>query len=226
MSNFTLTSTPLYLDELLDNLGFDTWKTVMNKFILPPINLIGIVLCSFSFRIFSRPLFEDPKFFYYKLLCLFNLILLIHNIPVCFLFSPRYFPMIDTYAVSIYQIYYGSVSTFLYHFLDVLQMAILLHKMRLYVPFVKQHFKAKPQLVSLALFLTCLFIDIPFAFYFKIGSLGDYFYLNEKGEKQVSTFYFNSSSDFGQTLFGQIVLGFTSFFLSFCFRFHIVHINF
>ena len=167
MSNITLTQTPLYFDELLDHLGFDMWKTVMNKFILPPINLIGIVLCSFSLWIFSRPSFKDPIFFYYKLLCLFNIIILFHNIPVCILFSPRFFPWINSYAVSFYQIYYGSVETFLYHFLDVLQVTILLHKMKLYVPFVKKYFKAKPQFISLALFPTCLLIDIPFSFSFK-----------------------------------------------------------
>ena len=48
------------LNELLEQLGFDLWKTVVNTFILPVINLIGTAMCSFSLWIFSRSSFEDP----------------------------------------------------------------------------------------------------------------------------------------------------------------------
>jgi len=116
------------LDELLDQLGFGLWETVVNTFILPPINLIGIALCSFSLWIFSRPSFEDPIFFYYKLLCLVNIILLLHNIPSCIFISPFYF-----------------------------------HK----------HFSA--QIISLALFLVCLLIEIDVGFELEINSVADYF---------------------------------------------------
>jgi hypothetical protein len=97
------------LDELLDNLGFKMLETSINIFIFPIVNLMGVIFCSFSLRTFSRPSFEDPIFFYYKLLCLFNIIHLIHNIPTCILFSPRFFPMINTYATSVFNIYYATI---------------------------------------------------------------------------------------------------------------------
>jgi len=227
MLNFTSTTTLMTnitsimsnqtpsLDELLDQLGFKMWETVLNTFILSPINLIGILLCSFSLWIFSRPSFEDPIFFYYKLLCFVNIIHLIHNIPECFLFSPYYFPMMNNFATSIFKIYYGLISTILFHYEDVLQMAILLHRMKLFIPFVRKNFKAEPQLISLALFFTCLLIDLPLAFSFKINSLGDYFYTNSKDVEQTMSFYFPISSNFSQTLFGQILIGLTSFFLNY-----------
>jgi len=229
MSNLTLTTTLMTnvtslmanqttpipsLDELLDRLGFQTWEIVVNTFIFPLIDLIGIALCSFSLWIFSRPSFEDPIFFYYKLLCFVNIIHLSHNIPFGVLFTPKYFPMINTFASSIYNIYYSFIINFLFHFEDVLQMAILLHKMKLFVPLVKKHFTSSPQIISLALFLICLLIDLPYAFSIKIVSFGEYFYFDSDGLKHIVDFYYFTSSDFSQTLFGQILIGLTSLFLN------------
>ncbi len=53
------------------------------------------------------------------------------------------------------------------------------------------------------------FIGIPVAFSLKISPFGNYFYIGSKGV------YYNSSSDFSKTVFGQIILGVTSFFLNF-----------
>ena len=214
LASFNETSIPT-LSELLDQLGCQMGEIVVNTFILPAVNLIGFVLCSFSFWIFLRPSFEDSIFFYYKLLCFVNIIHLLHNIPYGILYSPLYFPMIDTYASSIYLIYYAFFATFLFHFEEVLQMAILLHKMKLYVPFIRKHFSARPQIISLIFFLVCLLIDLPFAFSFKIVSFGDYSYLNSNNVKQIVAFFYPSSSEFSKSLFGQILLGFTLFFLNF-----------
>ncbi len=106
------------------------------------------------------------------------------------------------------------MSAILFHYEDVLQMGILLHKMKQFSPFVKKHFRASPQLISLAFFLTCLLINSPFIFTSAITSLGDYFYLDSNGVKHTNTFYSFKPSDFGQTFFGRILLGFTGFFLN------------
>ena len=124
LSNDVNETTVPSLEELLNVLGFEMWETVISTFILPPINLIGLVLCSFSLWIFSRPSFEDPIFFYYRLLCIINIIQLLHNIPFGILFSPYYFPMMNTIATSIYQIYYASVPNLIFFIAEVLQMAI------------------------------------------------------------------------------------------------------
>ena len=146
--------------------------------------------------IFSRSSFEDPIFFYYKLLCSLNIILLIRN--------PLYFPWINTYVAIVYQIYYTTVSFFLYHLEDVLQMGILLHKMKHFSSFVKKYFKAGPQLISFIFFLICFLIEIPLGFSLKVSSMGNYFCNNFYDVKQTCSFYSASPSDFSQTRFGQI----------------------
>ena len=212
--NETVASTLLSLEEILDQLGFQTWQIAMNKFILPFINLIGIGLCSSSLWIFFRPSFLDPIFFYYKLLCFVNIIHLLHNIPFGVLFSPVYFPWVNTYSISVYQIYHGYVGSLLFHYEDVLQMGILLHKMKLFSPFVRKHFTASPQLISLISFLACLVIEVPLIFGLKIVSLGDYYYVDSNGVKHYSTLFYLISSDFSKTIYGQFLLGLCTFFIN------------
>ena len=143
----------LSLNEFLDQLGFETWRTIINTFILPPINLIGIIFCSFSLWIFFRSSFSDPIFFYYKLLCFINILHLLHNIPYGILVSPFYFRWVDTYAVCVYRVY-AFMSTFLFHFEDLLQMAILLDRIKIFSPFLISHLTGVSlRNVSISMFL-------------------------------------------------------------------------
>ena len=192
------------LDQLLDSLGYTQWITVTSTFIIPSISLAGILLCSMSALIFFQPRFVNPVFYYYRLLCFVYIVQLAHGIAYGLLFSPRYLPRLDSYACSLYHIYYAVVSTFLFHFDEMLQMAILLDRMKLFSPFLMQHFSHTPRQVSLVLFLTCLLIDSPFEFFFKITSAKYY----------TGTFYFINPSDVSSTLYGQILLGFTQMFLN------------
>ena len=214
MANLTVNETLIpSLDELLDKLGFEMWQTIVNTFILPPINLIGIAMCSFSLWIFSRSSFEDSIFFYYKLLCFVNIIHLSHNIPFGILFSSSYyFPQIDTFATNVFNVYCTSISFFLFHYEDVLQMGILLHKMKHFSPFVKKYFTLRPQSISFIFFLTCLLIGLPVPFSFKIYLIGICFYSDSNGVRQTFPFYYYASSDFSQTFFGKILLGFSILF--------------
>ncbi len=141
--NQTNSSSILSLDELLDILSFSLWQTQINTFLLPPINLIGLIFSSYSLWIFTRSIFVEPIFFYYKLFSFVNVTHLLHNIPYCILLLPRYFPSLNTYAISVYSLYYIFASTFFYHFEDVIQMGILLHKMKAFSPFVKKHFRSR-----------------------------------------------------------------------------------
>jgi len=161
--------------------------------------------------IILRHKFIDTIFFYYLLLSIVYIIHLAHNIPAGLFFSPRYFPQINTYWSSSYLIYYLTVSIFLFHFEDVLQMAILLTRMKLFNLFVDKHFKFSPRQVSLTLFLTCFCINFPLLFGFKINSFDVYF--DSTHQKNV-TFYYFDSSDLSSTLFGQILFGCTALFLN------------
>jgi hypothetical protein len=203
------------IDQLLLQLGFETWQTTIKTFVLTPINLIALGFCSFSLWIFYRSSFVDQIFFYYRLLCFIYILKLIHNIPFGILFSPFYFPWVNTYGINVYRIYYTFVSSLFFHYENAIQMGILLHKMKLFSPFVRKHFTATPHVVSCSLLLTCLFIDLPLLFAFKIVPLGSYYYIDSSGVKHKCTLYFLESSEFSLTVFGKILLGLTAFFLNF-----------
>ena len=93
-------------------------------------------------------------------------------------------------------------------------MGILLAKMKVFSPFVKKHFSSTPKQVSLAFFLTCFLIEFPYLFAFKVNPSGSYYYYDSNGLKQTTVYYSQASSDFSATWFGQILLGFTQFFLN------------
>jgi hypothetical protein len=202
------------LNKLLDSLGFEEWTTITCSFILPIISLIGIILCSISFYIYCQEKFNESSFFFYRLLCLTNIFQLIHNIPFGLLFSPRYFPLINTYLSSIFLIYYLEVSALIYQYEDVIQMAILLDRIAILSPYVKRHFTAKPWLISLLSFFACLLINISNGFSLEVKSFGTYVsHDDSSGVKRNETFFYFTSSEFSLTLHGQIYLAFNSIFL-------------
>jgi len=203
------------LNVLLAELGFQTWQAEIMTFILPSLNLLGALLCSFSLWIFFRSAFSDPIYFYYKLLCFINTLNLLHNISYGVSIWPFYLPWINSYVISVFKIYHSFLLALFIRFEEVLTMAILLHKMKLFSPFVRKHFSKSPQFVSLSLFLTCLFINVPLLFAFDVVSYGDYSYLDSSGVKQTGSFYYIISSEFSRTTFGRILLGLTVFFLNF-----------
>jgi hypothetical protein len=202
------------LDELLDSLGFSEWITFTASFVMPLLCLIGIILCSISVFIFFRPCFLSSIYFYYRFLCIVYIIHLIHGLPLSLLFSPRYFPSMNTYISSMYLIYYGFISTLLFHFANILQMANLLDRMKMFSPFLMRHFSTSPRIVSLAIFLTCFLIDSPAAFLLKIKSFGTYYYFVSLDQKQSAAFFYVDPSDFSSTSFLKIILIFTQFFKS------------
>jgi hypothetical protein len=201
-------------DQLLDSLGFDDYKTLATTFVLPAINLIGTTVCALSVWIFYRRRFVDSVFVYYRLLCLVNVFLLLNNIPLGLFISPRYFPRLNTYQCAMYQMYYGIVSGFLFHFEDLLKMAILLNRMKLFSVVVRRNFKASPRIVSFAFFFTSLCIDWPLFFAFKIDEVGQYFYLDSSNSQKIASFYYIGSSNFSSSPFGRILLGVSIFFLN------------
>jgi hypothetical protein len=191
------------LDELLDSLGFNQWLTVCYSIVLPCIGFVGLIFSSVSAYIFFQRKFVDPVFFYYRLLCITYIVHLLFSIPEGILFSPRYFPqIINTYYSSIYHMIYGPTTIFLFHFEDTLQIGILLTRMKIFSPFVNKHFTSKPQIVSLAFFLTCFLIDIPLGTVaYKITSFGIY----TSNDGSTKTFYYFTSSDFSVTPIGQLI---------------------
>jgi hypothetical protein len=208
-SNATNASNSLpTLDELLDSLGFSQWLIVSNSIVLPCIGFIGLIFCSVSAYIFFQRKFVDPVFFYYRLLCITYIVHLVFSIVYGIFFSILYL----SHYSSIYHMIYVPTTVFLFHFEETLQMGILLTRMKIFSPFVNKHFKAKPQIVSLAFCLTCLCIEFPMTLAFKITSFGTY--KSSDNSSKVETFFYYTSSDMILTPIGQFVFGFTQFFLN------------
>jgi len=204
-------STLLSLEELLNSLGFDTWMTITVSIVFPVANFLGLIFCSLSAWIFFRGRFTDPVFFYFRLLSIVNILSLLHNIPAAIFYTPRYFPGLNTYATCIYQMYFAGMISALFNFGDVLQIAILLTRMKTFNPFVNRHFTASPKLFSFLFFLAFLLINSPLFFAFSPVSLGNYFFFDSKGNKHEATFYNLSSSQFASSALGSLILGISIF---------------
>jgi hypothetical protein len=199
------------LDQLLNLLGFDEWQIITSAFVLPSLSFLGMILCALSGWIFFQKKFKDPVFFYYRLLCLVYIIHLAINIPKGFFFTPRYFPKIDTYSTSIYQMYYSFTTNFLLHFAETLQIGIVLTRMKTFTPFVKRHFTASPRIVTLIFFLTCLCIDFPVMFFQQVVLVGEYYINKSDGSKQSVKYFTVNGSEFSKTLLGRFCAGFVAF---------------
>jgi hypothetical protein len=194
------------LDNLLDSLGYDPWMTFTCSFIIPTLSLTGAILCSLSCWIFYRKCFKDQVFFYYKLLCIINIIRLIIGIPFGLLYSPRYIPQMNTFASATFQKYCIAVMFFLLHFDDMLQIAILLDRMKIFNSCVNKYLTFKARSISLVFFFYCLLIGIPVLFSFETKSFGIY------GNDQV--LYHFEPSQFTKTSFGSFLLDSTHLFLN------------
>jgi hypothetical protein len=215
LSQITDDPTVPSIDQLLAQLGFSEWILITSTFVLPAISLIAFVLCSLSVWIFFRKEFKDSAFFYYRLLCIVYIILSIHNIPRGLLFTPKYFPSMNSYLSSIYRIYYRVLSAIFFHFEETLQIAIVLNRLKIFNCFVKKHFTVSPRNFSLYLLLGCFLINFPTVFQLDIDSFGTYYcYDAGSSTRQYATFYYFNTSDFNDTLFGKILLSFTYFFLN------------
>jgi len=212
----------LTLNELLDSLGFDKWKTITASYILFSFNIMGVAFSSFSLCIFSRHQFRrESVFFYYRLLSLVFLFHSIHNLPLVICYSPRYFQSItrlNTLRSSMYLIVNNLVSNFLFHYEEMLQIAILLTRMKIFSPFVRKHFKSSPQLISFIFFLVSCIINFPTLFSQEIVSLDQFYYIDTKNEtKHFATFYYYGNSKFSRTPLGQLTSLVGSLLLNFMF---------
>jgi hypothetical protein len=185
----------LTLNELLDEVGFVPWLTITNTFVLPSISMIGIVFCSISAKIFFMEKFADPIFFYYRVLTIVYIFGLVINIPSGILFSPRYLPNIDTYLATLFHSYYMPFWNFLLHYCSVLEICMLLTRIKIFSPFVRKNFTTPPQIVSFIFLILCFVIDLPMKFSFEPGMFGMYYYFDKNNQKQHGILYFIRDSE-------------------------------
>jgi hypothetical protein len=84
--------------------------------------------------------------------------------------------------------------------------------MKIFSPFVKKHFSARPIIVCFSFFFTCLCIDLPVIFSQQVDSYGTYFIFDDMSNTTKNfTFYYTNSSGFSKTLLGRTLSAFTVF---------------
>ena len=128
----------------------------------------------------------------------------------------------NTYASSVYMIYYGFMTNLLYHYEDVLQIGILLTRMKILSPFLQKYFTLTLHYVSLLFFLVFFLIDMSVLFAFKIGSFGSYVLNFLKDNDKIVTFYYFTSSEFSLSPHGKLIMGVNIFSLVyFLLNFHV-----
>ena len=203
-------STVLSLEELLDSLGFELWEEILNQFVLPSFNLTSILTCSICAWIFFKKthVFSDPVFFYFRILSLLYILCSCTNLTMQLCFSPRFLPsfLVNTHFCSILSAICLPLITDLLHVCSVLDICVLLTRMKIFDPFVKKHFTVSPRTICLILVFICLLVEAPICFILKVVSFGDYYYLDYRGAIQYGSYYNNATSDFGLSLLGQLTI--------------------
>jgi len=121
-SNFTFQNQTFA--EFLDSLG-DIWLIdIIYLYIFPLIGLSGTIFNVFNVWIFYRREFDQPNFFYFRVMSAFYLAdtILVNGYGICY--SPRYLPKVNTYYTVLVQLIYvpigkGNISTFFKSFSEL-----------------------------------------------------------------------------------------------------------
>ena len=197
----------LTIDQLLDSLGFIPFDVIAYQFGVTILGVIGIIFCTINALIFFKKAFKAPVDDYLKVINLMNLSVSIMCVPYGFCFSPKYFLAMDSYKCAIVQSVYIPMSTLIFHCTGVLDIAILLERMKIFSTVVKKYFTLAPKKVCLLILALCLIIDSFYAFVFVPASGGDYVYLSSKdGTLKQNTFYYVGTSDFANSNVGKNLL--------------------
>jgi len=199
-------STIYPLDDLLFIFGFTPINIYIYEIVIPIIAFIGFILCTLSLWIFFKKKFSASIYWYFRVLTLANSIHLAMAMPYGICFTPKYFPNMDTYSCVIVQWVYIPLVAFTSHLVSILEIAILLERIKIMNPFVKKNFSISPKKMILITFFSCATLIPIYALTYVPYDGGDYFYFDSNGIKRVNSFWFMSSSTLVQSKYGSILV--------------------
>ena len=203
-------STPIYdIAELLDSFYISQFVVIVYQFAIPIMGFIGTILCPLNVVIFFKKIFQKTEFDYFKVLSVAYLINVMSGIIYGFSFSPEFFPSIDSHWCVIYQTAYVPISLSMLHFTGVVEIGILLDRIKIFSPFIKKHFTLSPRRYCLLSFFVCILIDIFFAFYFVPSEGFTYYFTDKNGFLKANSYYFISLTDFALSQAGKVLYIFT-----------------
>ena len=197
------------LNTFLLELGFDEWLTFTATLLLPTFNLLGITLGSINVWIFfccKEFRLDSSVHVYYRLLAVLFLFHSLLNLPLCICYAPMtYF---GPHATSIFLITNIICSSFLFHYEETIQIAILLSRMKLFSHTIRKYIcYFTPLLVSIFLCLICMIIHVSAIFLIKVDTLSVL-----SLQSQTRTLYYLGKSDFSHTQLGHTLTVFNQVF--------------
>jgi len=193
------------LDDLLFSLGTHPFSIYMYEIIMPIIAFIGCILCTLSLGIFFKKKFSISIYWYFRVTTIVNTIQLAFAIPYGICFTPKYFPSMDSHSCAILQCFYIPFSNFTSHFVAILEIAILLERIKIMNPFVKKHFTISSKNMILITFFPCLLFNSYYALCNVPYFAGEFYYFDSNGIERVNSFWFASTSTLAQSTIGSIL---------------------
>ena len=155
--------------------------------------------------IFSRNKFDIlPTYFYYRCLIFLNIIESIVSIPYGFCFTPTYIS-INSYACAIVQSAYISETSLNTHLVGVIEILILLDRIKILNPSLKKYLTLSPLKMCLASCWPCMLIGIVFSLDYIPVYGGEYYCINAKGSYSINSFYYVDASSLANSQIGKIV---------------------
>ena len=194
------------VDDLLDYLRISPLSYIIYQLIIPIVGSIGFIFCLINLLIFSRKNYNTAADQYYRLITSLNVFAMLFSIPYGFCFTPKYFPSINSYACALVQCIYIPYTDLIIHFVAVLEISILLERLKILNTFVKKHFRLTPRQMSIISFIGCFLNDAFYAFNYIPVYGGDFFYTDNNGNLKENTFYYLDTSPIALTPIGSSFL--------------------
>jgi hypothetical protein len=194
------------LNELLDSLGFLPINIYIYGIIIPIIASFGLILCLLSLWILSDKKFTASTYDYFRIITLSHIIQLAFAIPYGICFTPNYFPEMDSYSCAIVQSAYIPYSNFTSHLDAILEIAVLLERIKIMNNFVKKHFTITPRKMILITFFSCLLFNSIYGLVYVPFDGGNFYYSDRNGTQRVNSFWYVSTSELADSPIGVITL--------------------
>jgi len=167
---------------------------------------LDCILCSLSLWIFSRRKFSDSIYWYFRIITIANIAQLTFAIPYGVCYTPKYFPSMDSYACVILQCAYITFEYFTAHFVAILEIAVLLERIKIMNSFVKKRFTISSKKMILITFLPCLLFNSIFGLSYAPYFGGEFYYFDSNGAKRVNSFWYLDSSTLAASEIGSIFM--------------------
>ena len=194
----------LSISDLLATLGYAQFNIIAYSAFIPSAGLAGVILCALSAWIFFRPVFRQTEYVYYRIIALFHVLHLILAVPFGVCYSPLYVPPIYMQTCVSLKMVYIPFSNLSFHYTAVLEIAILLERMKNFSQLIKKHFTTQPLLISGLLFVACFIVDFFFLFVYAPATSYTFYFYDSRGVKQQGTFYTIGVSKLAMSQYGKV----------------------